>query len=271
MATDDPQACKAVAEYWETVGSGRFERILRLATTVEGWEDIDSDSDDGDEEEAATSMRVQGARRPLRFDGGDKEELDEDNAEYVYRFRCRLCHGLRKTIRAVWELNTWPAWNPLVSSVDSMYFLDDTDRSQLAVLRWDPPFPYSPRDFVVLRSRRDLPAHVCVHPSASPGGQVIITSSEQVRELHFGTAGHASSVRAEIGLLAIVVEPAAREARFTRCEVTVFAHVRPNGDDGWLPDWLIDKVHFDQVTCLIALDKYLAELDDDFECATPKP
>jgi hypothetical protein len=59
MATDDPQACKAVAEYWEGVGSGRFERILRLATTVEGWEDIDSDSDDGDEEEAATSMRVQ--------------------------------------------------------------------------------------------------------------------------------------------------------------------------------------------------------------------
>ena len=61
-------------------------------------------------------------------------------------------------------------------------------------------------------------------------------------------------------------------ARACRCsEVTVFAHVRPNGDDGWLPDWLIDKVHFDQVTCLIALDKYLAELDDDFECATPKP
>jgi hypothetical protein len=28
--------------------------------------------------------------------------------------------------------------------------------------------------------------------------QVIITSSEQVRELHFGTAGHASSVRAEV-------------------------------------------------------------------------
>ncbi len=63
MATDDPQACKAVAEYWESVGSGRFERILRLATTVEGWEDIDSDSDDGDEEEAATSMRVQAPPR----------------------------------------------------------------------------------------------------------------------------------------------------------------------------------------------------------------
>ncbi len=72
----------------------------------------------------------------------------------------------------------------------------------------------------------------------------------------------------------------------------MFVHVRPNGDDGWLPDWLVDKVQFDQaccmlrvsccalhlknalfdqMLCLIELDKYLASVDDDFDCATPKP
>ena len=172
MATDDPQACKAVAEYWEKVGSGRFERILRLATTVEGWEDIDSDSDDGDEEEAATSMRVQA---PLAAQSGDHSMHSAENLNVIRssarvrddhfgsmvatrkswtRTRQSMCidfgvgcataferqgasvcsRRLRsdasvcQTIRAVWELNTWPAWNPLVSSVDSMYFLDDTDR-----------------------------------------------------------------------------------------------------------------------------------------------
>jgi hypothetical protein len=55
--SDDAQACQAVAEFWNSVGDTRFERILTLAAMVDGWEDIDSDSE-GEEDEAA-ALRIQ--------------------------------------------------------------------------------------------------------------------------------------------------------------------------------------------------------------------